>query len=408
MKMKTLFFDLMPDISNAEMKTLYFDCRTGASGDMIVGALLDLVPDRAASLARLNAMGIPGVSAEAKDATRCGIRGVEVTVSVNGEVEGHDHHHDHDHQHEHHEHHHHASMDEIFAIVDAMSVSDGVKSQVKKVYASIAAAEAKAHGVDVSEVHFHEVGAKDAVFDVAAAVALVGELAPSRILAAVPEVGGGFAKCAHGVLPVPAPATVNLLEGVPFSSGAADCELLTPTGAALLRHFATSFGPMPTMAVEKTGVGCGARDMPGRPNVLRAFLGDESRSCGLPNGRVVELKANIDDMTGEELGHACDKLRAAGALDVSLVPTFMKKGRPGHTLVVLCSPDTADAMVSAVLRETSTFGVRRADLSRYELDRTIEVGPDGVRVKKGTGFGVEKSKREFDDEVSVQRKEQVK
>ena len=415
--MKTTYSDLTDCNPSAGMKTLYFDCRTGASGDMIVGALLDLVPDRAASLARLNAMGIPGVSVEAKDTARCGIRGVGVTVSVNGEVEEHDHHHDHDHHdhahhhghHEHHEHHHHhASTDEIFAIVDAMSASAGVKSQVKKVYASIAAAEAKAHGVDVSEVHFHEVGAKDAVFDVAAAVALVEELAPGRILAAVPEVGGGFVNCAHGVLPVPAPATVNLLEGVPFSSGAADCELLTPTGAALLRHFAASFGPMPTMAVEKTGVGCGGRDIPGRPNVLRAFLGEESRTCGLPNGRVVELKANIDDMTGEELGHACDTLRAAGALDVSLVPMVMKKGRPGHMLVVLCSPDAADAMASAVLRETSTFGVRRSDMARYELDRTIEAGPDGVRVKKGTGFGVEKSKREFDDEVSRQRKEQTK
>ena len=388
------------------MRTLYFDCRTGASGDMIAGALLELVPDRAASLARLNAMGIPGVWAEAMHVSRCGICGTGVSVFVNGEEEGHEHAHGHEHTHAHghthahehaHGHHHHASMDEISAIVDAMEASDGVKSQVKEVYSSIARAEAKAHGVDVAEVHFHEVGAKDAVFDVAAAAALVEEIAPDRILASVPEVGGGFVKCAHGVLPVPAPATVNLLEGIPFSSGAADCELMTPTGAALLRHFAESFGPMPVMAVERTGIGCGGRDIPGRPNILRAFLGEERPSAGGPNGAVAELKANIDDMTGEELAYACAKLRAAGALDVSLVPALMKKGRPGHVLVVICARDAADSLAAAMLRETSTFGVRRADLARYELGRTIAAGADGVRVKSGFGFGVEKSKREFDD-----------
>ena len=399
------------------MKTLYLECRTGASGDMIAGALLDLVPDRNASLARLNAMGIPGVHADACDVSRCGIRGTGVTVSVGGEIEGHDHDHghlhahevahvhghghihdrEHSHDHHHHEHHHHASMAEIHAIVDAMPVSDGVKSDVKEVYALIAAAESKAHGVEVSEVHFHEVGAKDAVFDIAAAAMLLEEISPDRILASVPEVGGGFAKCAHGVIPVPAPATVSLLEGVAFSSGAAECELLTPTGAALLRHFAASFGPMPVMAVEKVGIGCGSRDIPGRPNIMRAFLGEEPSGEGSPNGRVTELKANIDDMTGEELAYACAKLRNAGALDVSLVPAAMKKGRSGQILEVLCRPETADALAAAILRETSTFGVRRADLSRYELDRAMEAGADGVRVKRGFGYGVEKSKREFDD-----------
>ena len=391
------------------MKTLYLECRTGASGDMIAGALLDLVPDREASLARLNAMGIPGVHAEACAVSRCGIRGTGVSVSVGGEIEGHEHEvthihghghghiHDHEHSHDHHHEHHHASMSEIHSIVDAMPISDGVKSDVKEVYALIAAAESKAHGVEVSEVHFHEVGAKDAVFDIAAAAMLLEEISPDRIIASVPEVGGGFAKCAHGVIPVPAPATVNLLEGIEFSSGAAECELLTPTGAALLRHFATSFGPMPVMAVEKVGIGCGARDIPGRPNILRAFLGEEAQAAGSPNGRVTELKANIDDMTGEELAYACAKLRDEGALDVALVPATMKKGRPGQILEVLCRPEKADALAAAILRETSTFGVRRADLSRYELDRTVEQGADGVRVKQGVGYGVEKSKREFDD-----------
>jgi len=375
------------------MKTLYFDCRTGASGDMVTGALLGLVTDRAASLARLNAMGIPGVSASANDVSRCGVLGIGVSVTVNGEEEGHGH----SHEHHHHHHHHHASMDEIMSVVESLSASDAVKAHVKSVYASIAEAESKAHGVDVAEVHFHEVGAKDAIFDIAAAAALIEELSPDRILAAVPEVGGGFVRCAHGVLPVPAPATLNILSGIPFSSGAADCELMTPTGAALLRHFASSFGPMPVMTVERTGVGCGGRDIPGRANILRVFMGEDSPAAGSPNGAVTELKANIDDMTGEELAYACAKIRAAGALDVSTVPLMMKKGRPGQMLVVLCATAAADSIAAAILRETSTFGVRRADMRRYELDRVVEPGPDGVRVKRGSGYGTYKSKREFDD-----------
>lgn len=374
------------------MKTLYFDCRTGAAGDMMTAALLELVPDRDAAVARLNAMGLRGVRVEAADAVRGGLKGTAVTVHVHGEVEGHGHGEHHHHEH----HHHHSSLADIHAIVDALAVSDVVKAHVKAVYDLIADAEAKAHGKPVAEVHFHEVGAMDAVCDIASVAVLIEELAPDRILAARPEVGGGFVTCAHGRLPVPAPATVNILTGIPFTSGAADCELLTPTGAALLRHFASGFGPMPPVAVEATGTGCGARDIPGRPNILRAFCGESSEATG-PNGRVVELRANIDDMTGEELGFACEKLRAAGALDVALAPVCMKKGRPGQILIVLASPESADALAAAILRETSTFGVRRADLSRYELSRRIDGGEDGVRTKTGEGYGVVKSKREFDD-----------
>ena len=222
-----------------------------------------------------------------------------------------------------------------------------------------------------------------------------------RVVASRPEVGGGFVHCAHGTLPVPAPATAHILMGVPYTSGAANCELLTPTGAALLVHFADAFGPMPPLAVERTGLGLGHREVPGRLNGVRAFLGKEAggtRSCASatgPNGRVVELRANIDDMTGEDLAFACDRLRAAGALDVSLAPLAMKKGRPGHLLIVLAPPEQADALAAAILRETSTFGVRRVDCARYELDR--EIVPGDVRVKVGHGYGVEKSKPEFAD-----------
>ena len=392
------------------MKTLYLECTMGAAGDMLTAALLELVPDRAAALARINALGIPGVHVHADPATVCGLVGTRVDVHIHGHVEGeHDHHHHHDHEaghdHDHAHHHHHASRADIAAQIAALNASDAVKAHVQAVYDLIADAEATAHGRPVSEIHFHEVGMADALSDIASVALLLEELGPVRVVASYPEVGGGFVKCAHGTLPVPAPATSHILMGVPYTSGAADCELLTPTGAALLVHFADAFGPMPPIAVERTGLGLGHREVPGRLNGVRAFIGGSPGrlgppvvDAGGPNGRVAELRANIDDMTGEDLAFACDKLRAAGALDVSLAPLLMKKGRPGHLLIVLAPPAQADALAAAILRETSTFGVRRVDCTRYELAR--EIVPGDVRVKIGRGYGVEKSKPEFADRAA--------
>ncbi|MBO7685268.1 MAG: LarC family nickel insertion protein [Kiritimatiellae bacterium] len=399
------------------MKTLYLECTMGAAGDMLTAALLELVPDRAAALARITALGIPGVHVHADPATVCGLVGTRVDVHIHGHTEEeHHHHHNHDHNSTgadaqervppvgHGHHHHHASRADLAAQIAALTASDAVKAHVQAVYDLIADAEAKAHGRPVSEIHFHEVGMADALSDIAAVALLLEELGPVRVVASRPEVGGGFVQCAHGTLPVPAPATAHILMGVPYTSGAANCELLTPTGAALLVHFADAFGPMPPFAVERTGLGLGHREMPGRLNGVRAFLGEETggtRSCASatgPNGRVAELRASIDDMTGEDLAFACDKLRAAGALDVSLAPLTMKKGRPGHLLIVLAPLEQADALAAAILRETSTFGVRRVDCARYELDR--EIVPGNVRVKVGRGYGVEKSKPEFADRAA--------
>lgn len=374
------------------MRTLYIDCRMGAAGDMLAASLLELHPDRDAALARLNALGIDGVVVSETRTTRGGLAGTLLDVSVHGEAEG-DHHHD---AHGHH-HHHHATMAEIDGQIESLNASDAVKSHVRAVYQLIAEAESQAHGRPVSEIHFHEVGAKDAICDIASVATLLEALGPVQIVASVPEVGGGFAHCAHGAVPVPAPATANLLKGMAFSSGAADCELLTPTGAALLRHFATAFGPMPTMAVERIGIGCGHRELDGKANVVRTFLGETAACAEGPNEKIVELKANIDDMTGEDLAFACDRIRAEGAKDVALIPVIMKKGRPGHILVVIAAEADADRLAAAILRETSTFGVRRTDCSRYALSRRIERGEDGVRVKYGEGYGVSKSKREFED-----------
>ena len=375
------------------MHTLYIDCRMGAAGDMLAASLLELQPDRDAALARLNALGIDGVAVAAERTVRGGLSGTLLDVTVHGEAE----HHHHD-AHSHH-HHHHATMAEIDSRIESLNASDAVKTHVRAVYRLIAEAESAAHGRPVAEIHFHEVGAADAICDIASVATLLEAIGPVRIVASVPEVGGGFAHCAHGVVPVPAPATANILKGIAFSSGAADCELLTPTGAALLRHFAAEFGPMPTMSVERIGIGCGHREIDGMANIVRTFLGEtvETSSKGSANERIVELRANIDDMTGEDLAFACERIRAEGAKDVTLVPAIMKKGRPGHILEVMASEDDADRIAVAMLRETSTFGVRRIDCARYALERHIERGDDGVRVKYGSGYGVSKSKREFED-----------
>ena len=288
--------------------------------------------------------------------------------------------------------------------IGALPLPEKVRGDALAVFDSIAEAESKAHGEPVDHVHFHEVGSLDALADVSCVCALLAELAPDRVVASPPNAGGGTVRCAHGVLPVPAPATANLLEGLPWRGGdPATGELLTPTGAALLRRFVAGWGPMPEMRTDRAGVGLGHREIPGRANAVRAFLGEEAApAAGGPNGRVVELKANLDDMTGEDLAFACERVREAGALDVALAPLLMKKGRPGHLLLALAAPERADAVAAAILRETSTFGVRRTDCARYELARSVREA-DGLRVKRGEGYGAAKEKPEFEDRARAAR-----
>lgn len=412
------------------MRTLFFDCSHGAAGDMLTAALLELVPNPEASLARINSLGLPGVEVSAKRDARGGIAGLLVDVLVNGEEEmqdvdhhhhehhhddhDHEHHHDHDHEHHHdhdhehhHEHHHHdhhhhhASLDEIRLQIASLNVSEGVKEAARKVYDSLAEAESKAHGRPVDQVHFHEVGAIDALTDVVAVALLIEEIAPDRILSTPLNAGGGTVRCAHGVLPVPAPATAHLLLGIPWHGDVETAgELLTPTGAALLRYFVDDFVPMPTLSVEKIGYGLGHRDTPGAANLVRAMLADDGASCCGPNSEIVKLECNIDDMTGEDLAFASQRIFDAGAVDVATAPLVMKKGRFGLLLIALCHADRADAVAAAILRETTTFGVRRINCQRYELERTI-TETDGKRVKVGKGFGIEKSKVEFDDRARI-------
>lgn len=252
------------------MKTLYLECNMGAAGDMLAGALLELHPDPAGFLARLNALGLPGVAFQAETSVKCGVRGTHVRVTVHGGEEhshdvplghSHEHHHDHEHPHDHehlhnHEHphdhgHHHAGMRDIQHILSHLDLPEPVREDALAVYESIAQAESHAHGVPVSEIHFHEVGTLDAVADVAAVCLLIHELAPDQVLCSPMHVGSGQVRCAHGILPVPAPATAFILQGAPTYGGQILGELCTPTGAALLRHFVQGFGPAPAMRVEK-------------------------------------------------------------------------------------------------------------------------------------------------------------
>ncbi len=383
------------------MKTLYLECAMGAAGDMLMGALYELCPDKEGFLRDMNRL-LPGVTLTAETVTRQGIAGAHMRVAVHGREEGH--HHDHDHDHEHH-HHHHRSLGDIREMIGGFDLPQAVRDRAMEVYGRIAQAESAAHGVAVGEVHFHEVGALDAVMDVTGVCYLMHLLAPEAVWASPVTVGSGTVRTAHGLLPVPAPATARLLEGAPVVSGDIAAELCTPTGAALLRTFANGFGPMPEGVVRGCGYGWGTKDFP-RANCLRAFWLDTAETGAGPNDTVTELMANIDDMTGEELGQAMEALLAAGALDVSYVPLQMKKHRPGALLLCLCRPAEADQLAREILRLTSTFGVRRTDCPRYALAVTgdeVETHLGTVARKTGTGWGIVKSKPEYEDLAAIAR-----
>ena len=384
------------------MKTLYLDCSMGAAGDMLAGALLELMPDPAAVVRTLEGFGIPGVAFAHERTVKCGIAATHLSVRVHGHEE-HEHPHlhgGHEHAHDAHHHHEHRTLAEILHAVHHLNLPDAVKAHVAKVYEELAAAESRAHGRSVGEIHFHEVGTADALADISAVCWLMDALKVDEVVASPVHVGSGTVKCAHGEMPVPAPATAFLLEGVPtYSDGTIAGELCTPTGAALLRHFVARFAPQPLMRATAIGYGAGGRDF-ARANVVRAILGEREGGTSTSD-TVVELAFNVDDMTGEDLAYATDRIFAAGALDVSITPVFMKKGRPGQLVVTLCGEVQKEAVVSAIFRHTSTLGIREKLCRRHVLARTGEslTLADGTvcRRKEATGFGVRRTKWEADD-----------
>lgn len=377
------------------MRTIYLDCGMGASGDMLMGALYELLADKAVFLEKMAALSLPHIQISAEPSSKCGIAGTHMRVLVHGEEESVA---DCAHSHTHHG----ASLNEILALIDALNVSDTVRADMRAVYRAIAEAESLVHGAPIDKIHFHEVGSLDALADVAGVCVLFELLAPEQVICSPICVGSGQVRCAHGLLPVPAPATALLLEGLPIYGGTISGELCTPTGAALLRHFATGFGQMPLMRPEKTGYGMGTKDFPAA-NCVRAMLGQTDT----PAEQICVLSCNLDDMTPETIAFAAERLFDAGALDVYTTPIGMKKSRAAVMLSCICRPAQQDALTRLIFLHTTTLGVRAEVCARYALSRrtyTVQTPDGAVRVKESTGYDVRRRKAEYDDLAEIARK----
>ena len=392
------------------MKTLYLECKMGIAGDMMASALLGLFDDKEGILEALNSMKVPHVEYKLDQVKKCGILGDHISVLVDGEEEivedvnlhNHEHHHEHDHYEHDHDHHSYSTIDNIEEIIEGLNISKEIKSDIREVYQLLAQAESKVHGESVSQIHFHEVGEMDAVADIAAVCYLLHELDPDKIVVSPINVGNGQVKCAHGILPVPAPATALLLNGIPtYSPEKLVGELCTPTGAALVKYFAFSFGAQPVMTVDKIGYGMGKKDFE-QANCVRAMIGESAEEAE----QIIELSCNIDDMTGEELGFATEMLFEEGALDVFTISVDMKKNRPGFLLTCLCNEDDKEKLLNAIFKHTTTLGVRENTYNRYTMLREINKidTPYGeIRVKKSYGHGIKREKLEYDDLAGIAR-----
>lgn len=369
----------------------------GAAGDMLASALLELLDDPDGFVASLNELGIPQIVYRRDAARACGIVGSHLTVAVDGVEEACSHAHGRGCEHGH------ADVEVIERLVsDRLSLPEEVRKDVLAVFGLIAEAESAVHGAPVDQIHFHEVGTMDAIADVAAACMLLHRLAPDEVVVSPINVGGGQVACAHGVLPVPAPATAFILRDVPLYGGDVESELCTPTGAALLKHFATRFGRMPIMRVHAIGYGMGTKRFE-RANCVRALLGETD---GDPNDAVVKMACTIDDMTAEEVGFAIETLLAVGALEAYAAPVTMKKSRPGTLLTVICREEDRDRIVRLVFAHTSTIGVRESFERRYALDRsitTLSTSYGDVRAKASSGYGVHREKLEYEDLARIAR-----
>ena len=390
------------------MRILYLDCGMGAAGDMLAGALVSLLSkeEQESFIKMINNIGVDGVKVSISDDAKCGITGKHFKVEIDG-VEEHSHDvHEHEHHHEHHEHHHHGTgpfPEELEAVTEKFNniLADDVaivgQSDIKGVYELLAEAEAKVHGKDVSEIHFHEVGMKDALIDIASVVYLMNKLKVDKVVVSPVNVGFGKVKCAHGILPVPAPATAELVKGIPTYAGRFEGELLTPTGAALLKYYADEFSYQPLMNVIKCGYGTGNKNFESA-NVVKAVLGEVTDE--LISENIIELNCNVDDMSAEDMAYATKALIENGAKDAFVTPVIMKKGRSGMLLTVLCSAVDKERFVSLIFKHTSTIGIRVKETERIILNRheeTVHTKLGDVRVKYSEGYGVKREKPEFED-----------
>lgn len=369
------------------MKTLYLDCFSGISGDMTLGALIDAGLNFKTWRAQMDTLNLAGYSVSKKKVTRAGISGTKLTVKVT-------------------EHHTHRNITDITKLITKSKISKQAKESALAVFDRLANAEAGVHGVSVDKVHFHEVGALDSIVDIVGTAVALDMMGIGRVVCSPLNLGSGTVKCAHGILPVPAPATAELVKGFPAYSSDIRMELTTPTGAAIATTLAESFGPMPAMSVSKVGYGAGSADMPDTPNMLRMFVGETLDATGEDSVELIET--NIDDMDPRIYEHVMELLLGAGALDVWLTPIIMKKSRPAVTLSVLSAPTDTAKLADIVIAETTTLGVRISSAHRQTLAREfreVRTRHGVVRVKLGLNGGkVIKAMPEYEDVKGVAKK----
>lgn len=378
------------------MTIAYFDCFSGVAGDMSLAAMIDAGVPVEVFQNVIQQLKLPGVALAATRVKRHGIAAMHVDVTVEESARK---------KHRH--------LPQIVKIIDEADLSDRVKSQAKAVFQRLAEAEATVHGSTLEKVHFHEVGANDAIVDIVGACVGLEQLGVQRVICSPIPTGSGTVKCEHGIMPVPPPATAQLLRGFPIAATEETGELATPTGVALMTTLASDFGPSPAMTLRHVGVGAGTREGVTRANILRVLIGEmvagrAASGDGETTDAVTVLETQLDDANGQIVAFACERVLAAGALDSFVVPIIMKKGRPGQLLTVLCRPADADSLEAMLLRETGSLGVRRQTAMRTKLRRehvTVETRFGAVRVKVGRGDGSEpRGWPEYDDCAEVARR----
>ena len=355
------------------MKTLYFDCSSGISGNMTLGALLEIVGDDNYLLNELKKLNVDGYRIEISNKVKNGITGKYVDVILEDDVHDHEHEHEHHHGHSHeheHEHHHHAhrNLNDVKAIIDNSSIDEKSKELAKRIFLRVAKAESKVHNKPLEEVHFHEVGAIDSIVDIVGTAILINKINPDKIISSAVNDGYGFIECAHGTMAVPVPATSEIFasSNVKFRQIDVDTELVTPTGAAIIAELAQEFTTLPAMITEKIGWGAGYKDLK-IPNVLKVYYGEMEKE----NESIVVMETNVDDCSGEVLAYTSEKLFENGALDVFYTPIFMKKGRPAYRLSVACRKEDMFKLQNIIFKETTTIGIRYRFEARTELGREI-------------------------------------
>lgn len=367
------------------MKILYFDCSSGISGNMTLGALTEIIGDENYLLNELKKLNIDGYKIEISKKIKNGITGTYVDVILDNEhtldhhTDLHEHRHEHNHSSSHEHHHEHRNLEDVNKIIENSSLNNDVKDLAKKIFLRVAEAESKVHNKTLDEVHFHEVGAIDSIVDIVGTAILINKINPDKIISSIVNDGYGFIECAHGTISVPVPATSEIFVNskVKFRQIDIDTELVTPTGAAIIAELAEEFKTLPTMTIEKIGWGTGSKDLK-IPNVLKVYYGDMQEKAE----DFLVMETNIDDSTGEILGYVQEKLFEEGALDVFFTPIFMKKGRPAYRLTVACKQKDMLKLQNIIFRETTTIGIRYRFESRTELAREfVEIDTKYGKIK---------------------------